>query len=252
MARCNCTGQTCGCRLVAGENITLTGAGTARDPWVISATAGGEGGSSGWAPGDRKETYRQDVTAGWLECNGQAVSRATYAALFSAVGTRFGAGDGVNTFNLPNETGRVSLGMGPGYPQDQTGGAASTTLTQANLPPHTHTMAHTHTINHSHGWTGFMSADHSHGFTLRWNDNFATGGSNPRRGVADFQELVSSSGGTPVGGNVGGSTSNHQHYVPDFAGNSGGSSTPNTGSVGAGSSFTNLPPYRAMRVLIKT
>ena len=250
MARCNCTGQTCGCRLVAGENVTLTGSGTARDPWVISAAAGGEGGSSGWSPGDRKETYRQNVVAGWLECNGQAVSRATYAALFSAIGTRFGQGDGVNTFNLPNETGRVSVGMGPGYPQDQTGGAASTTLSTANLPPHTHTMAHNHTINHGHGYTGTVTADHAHTFSLQHRSNFQGGGS--QKAVTDFQFLVPDSGGTAVAGATNGISANHQHLVNDFNGVSGGSSSPNTGSVGSGSSFTNLPPYRAMRVLIKT
>ena len=38
---------------------------------------------------------------GWLKANGAAVSRTTYAALFSAIGTTFGAGDGRTTFNLP-------------------------------------------------------------------------------------------------------------------------------------------------------
>ena len=38
----------------------------------------------------------------WLPCNGAAVSRTTYAILFSAIGTTFGAGDGVTTFNVPN------------------------------------------------------------------------------------------------------------------------------------------------------
>lgn len=39
---------------------------------------------------------------GWLQCNGQAVSRTTYATLFSTIGTTFGVGDGSTTFNLPN------------------------------------------------------------------------------------------------------------------------------------------------------
>ena len=39
---------------------------------------------------------------GWLLCNGQPVSRSTYAALFSVIGTKYGAGDGSSTFNLPN------------------------------------------------------------------------------------------------------------------------------------------------------
>ncbi len=43
--------------------------------------------------------------AGWLKCNGAAVSRATYAALFSAIGTTYGAGDGATTFNVPDDRG---------------------------------------------------------------------------------------------------------------------------------------------------
>ena len=39
---------------------------------------------------------------GWLLCNGQGVSRTTYANLFSVIGTKYGAGDGSTTFNLPN------------------------------------------------------------------------------------------------------------------------------------------------------
>jgi len=39
--------------------------------------------------------------AGWLKADGAAVSRTTYAALFAAIGTTYGAGNGVSTFNLP-------------------------------------------------------------------------------------------------------------------------------------------------------
>lgn len=42
------------------------------------------------------------VPAGWLACDGSAVSRTDYADLFAAIGTTFGPGDGISTFNLPN------------------------------------------------------------------------------------------------------------------------------------------------------
>ena len=42
------------------------------------------------------------LPSGWLLCNGSAVSRTTYAALFSVIGTTYGTGDGSTTFNLPN------------------------------------------------------------------------------------------------------------------------------------------------------
>lgn len=41
------------------------------------------------------------LRSGYLACNGAAVSRTTYAALFAVIGTTFGVGDGVTTFNLP-------------------------------------------------------------------------------------------------------------------------------------------------------
>lgn len=44
----------------------------------------------------------QTAPAGWLKADGAAVSRTTYAALFAAIGTTYGAGDGRNTFNLPD------------------------------------------------------------------------------------------------------------------------------------------------------
>lgn len=52
--------------------------------------------------------------AGWLLCQGQAVSRSTYAALFSEIGVTYGAGDGSTTFNLPDGQGRALIGSGAG------------------------------------------------------------------------------------------------------------------------------------------
>lgn len=52
------------------------------------------------------------VPVGWLECNGQAVSRAVYATLFAAVSTTHGAGDGSTTFNVPDFRGRAPFGNG--------------------------------------------------------------------------------------------------------------------------------------------
>ena len=58
--------------------------------------------------------------SGYLLCDGSAVSRSTYAALFSVIGTTYGAGDGSTTFNLPDMRGRHAVGAGTG-----TGGGAS-------------------------------------------------------------------------------------------------------------------------------
>lgn len=53
---------------------------------------------------------------GYLLCNGAAVSRTTYAKLFEAIGTTYGAGDGSTTFNLPDTTGRMIQGEWPYNP----------------------------------------------------------------------------------------------------------------------------------------
>jgi microcystin-dependent protein len=61
--------------------------------------------------------------SGWLFCYGQAISRATYAGLFGAIGTTYGTGDGSTTFNLPDLRGRVVAG------QDDMGGSSANRLT---------------------------------------------------------------------------------------------------------------------------
>jgi microcystin-dependent protein len=61
---------------------------------------------------------------GWLDCDGAAVSRTTYSALFTAISTTWGEGDGSTTFNLPNFNGRVLIGDGTGLTsEDVTAGA---------------------------------------------------------------------------------------------------------------------------------
>lgn len=55
------------------------------------------------------------IPAGYLLCDGSAISRTTYSALFAAIGTTYGAGDGNSTFNIPNET--AGTGITPGYTQ---------------------------------------------------------------------------------------------------------------------------------------
>ena len=80
-------------------------------------------------------------SAKYLLCNGQAISRTTYASLFARIGVVFGSGNGSTTFNLPNLTDRVPVGIGQQYTMAQQIGAKETTLTSANLPLHSHTIA---------------------------------------------------------------------------------------------------------------
>lgn len=78
------------------------------------------------------------LKAGWLKCNGAAVSRTTYAALFAYIGTAYGAGDGVTTFNLPDYRGefRRSWDDGRGLDTGRVIGSVQTDLTKA----HSHEM----------------------------------------------------------------------------------------------------------------
>lgn len=79
-------------------------------------------------------------SAKYLLCNGQAVSRTTYASLFARIGVVFGAGDSSTTFNLPNLTDRVPVGIGQQYTMAQQIGNKEVALTSAMLPLHSHTI----------------------------------------------------------------------------------------------------------------
>lgn len=87
--------------------------------------------------------------SGWLLCYGQAVSRTTYAALYSAIGVAYGSGDGSTTFNLPDLRGRVPAGVDNMGGSDAArldwantlgtaGGAQTHTLQTSEIPAHDH------------------------------------------------------------------------------------------------------------------
>lgn len=78
----------------------------------------------------------------WAICDGSIIAVQQNAELFSLLGAKFG-GNGTTTFALPDLRGRMPIGMGhnpklPAYTLGQQGGLTSTTLTQNNLPSHTH------------------------------------------------------------------------------------------------------------------
>jgi microcystin-dependent protein len=93
------------------------------------------------------------VPSGFLECNGSAVSRTTYATLFGIVGTTYGVGDGSTTFNVPDLADNVPVGKSNNKALASTGGAntvaatgnvggstANATLSTAQLASHSHTQ----------------------------------------------------------------------------------------------------------------
>lgn len=101
------------------------------DPVLQPASGGGSTGTMPvgavipWAGPQNNPSY--PLPTGWLLCYGQAVSRTTYAALFAAIGTLWGAGDGSTTFNLPDLRGRALFGA------DNMGGTAAGRLTSASM-----------------------------------------------------------------------------------------------------------------------
>lgn len=109
--------------------------------------------------------------AGWLLCDGSAVSRTTYASLFSAIGTTYGAGDGSTTFNVPDLRGRVPVGAG-------TGSGLSTRTRGGSGGEEGHTLGSAENGQHSHGGSTLAeSAVHTHGVTLPTTGAYGFGAS---------------------------------------------------------------------------
>nr|BDD44513.1 microcystin dependent protein [Moraxellaceae bacterium] len=152
----------------------------------------------------------------WLECNGQNVSRTDYAALFAAIGTTWGAGDGSTTFTLPDLRRKTTVGAGGagtgtlGNAVGDTGGAETHTLAESEIPAHTHSGtaasagAHTHSItgssdgganmrpvsgrNNSGSLSTSSAGSHSHSLTI--NNAGGGGGHNNLQPSAVVKKLI--------------------------------------------------------------
>jgi microcystin-dependent protein len=111
--------------------------------------SGGGNGAPGALVGELKMWSVPNPPAGWLVCDGAAISRANYSELFSVIATLYGAGDGSTTFNVPDLTGRVPMGASAARPHASTGGAETVSLTAAEQnAPHWHTIPDP---THAHG-----------------------------------------------------------------------------------------------------
>lgn len=127
------------------------------------------------------------VPTGWLLCNGQAVSRTTFAALFAILGTAYGAGNGTTTFNVPDLRQRFPLGVaasGTGNTRGATGGAIDHTHSLDTATAHAQINLASNVINHNRI------------ATASWTENVS--GTTTTSSTADANIL-----GTKLGGSTG-------------------------------------------------
>ena len=114
--------------------------------------------------------------SGWIKANGAAVSRTTYAALFAAIGTTFGVGDGSTTFNVPDLRGEFARGWDDGRGVD-TGRVFGSAQADAFL-------AHSHTFT-GYGSTGSVLPN------ITMNGNLSSVG-----GTSGLGAPIANTGGT--------------------------------------------------------
>jgi microcystin-dependent protein len=203
------------------------------------------------------------VPNGWVVCDGRALNRLTYAALFAALGTTWGAGDGATTFNIPDLRSRVVVATGSGtdgngearnYALGQRLGSWSVVLNQAQLPAinvsgvgdHAHGASAGAVGDHTH--TGYTSYLGDHGHYLPW--------------VAAAAIAQGGGPGTSVSAGTGPATFGagaHQHDIQTYgAGNhshsiSIGAAGAHTHSLGGGNAaHDNSPPVIGMNKIIFT
>lgn len=177
-----------------------------------------------------------NIPSGWLAC-GQAVLRNQYAALFSAIGVTWGAGDGSTTFDLPPQ-GIFSKGVTTDA-VGATGGHTTVTLAVGNLPAHNHAITdpgHVHAITdpgHIHAIT-----DPGHVHTSLVASSTNTAGAAAGTGTAG--NTGSATTGVTINSHATGITINSQVT---------GITTQNTGT---GTPLNTLPPYGTFLKIIKT
>lgn len=224
--------------------------------WVMIASTGMTK-DTGSDVGDIKVVATAEPPQGWLKCNGALVSRAQYAALFAAISTRFGAGDGSTTFALPDLRGEFVRGWDDGRGIDpgrvlgagQAGQNATHihTATAANAGAHTHTLsataasggAHTHTLSataaadgaHTHAVSGAAASAGEHTHTAPRAQNNDVGGGSPNFTTANLQSGVTA----PT--NPGGA---HTHTVSGTAASGGAHTHTVSGTAASAGDHTHV------------
>ena len=183
------------------------------------------------------------IPKGWLACDGSAVSRRKYLELFFVIGTLYGVGDDVRTFNLPDFSGRFAMGLNPKFSiKDgiRKGGRSAVALTTSELPPHTHdkgNLSATSVDGHTHNYT---DPGHDHGGrtgTESWSSGYHSMNRDSGYGKdyghhshtikRDFTRITINKGGA------------HGHHIEGH-----------TGRAGEGNAFSIIPPFQTINYII--
>jgi microcystin-dependent protein len=213
-------------------------------------------------PGDLKMSAAVNPSPGWLLCDGSAVSRSTFAALWAAIGSSFGVGDGSTTFNLPDYRGRTIVGAGAGggltnRAMGAKGGEENHLLVPVESGVNSNGSTGTVSSDHSHSFsvtTGTDSPDHAHGDSGHVHSVF--GRTDINQGTSGNWAAVTSWGGATTTGAasaaIGGATARHAHSVNGSTG--GISANHNHALTGrnADAAHNNMQPYTVANVFIKT
>lgn len=147
--------------------------------------------------------------AGWLKCNGAAVSRTIYSKLFERISTLYGTGDGSTTFNLPDIRGLFPRAWDDGRGIDA--GRTFGTVQDMMLQSHAHTATAATVGDHVHGASTDTQGSHTHS---AWTDAQGEHTHTIWRGKASSNTSVSGSGGDNMSfDGASGAAGNHAHNV---------------------------------------
>jgi len=180
--------------------------------------------------------YTNTAPANWLICDGTAISRTQYGALFAILGTTYGTGNGSTTFNLPDLRQRFPIGKAAS-------GTANTLAGTGGAIDHTHSVpAHHHAMGTGADLNITSSGSHTH--TATTNAFYEAGGlTNP-----GFNNPPNWS--RYVGGTVTVDAASHTHSSASFAGKI-GLVTGGVDGNAAMTSGTQNPPYLVVNYIIK-
>jgi microcystin-dependent protein len=208
--------------------------------------ATGAQGPLGGLPTGSIMAYAGTVTpSGWLLCQGQTLSTATYPALFNAIGYTYG-GSGAS-FILPDLRTKIVRAVGPAFALGATGGADTVGLTVNNLP------AHNHAINDPGHFHPTVDPGHAH-FITEPNSGQGHQHSSPSVASTSGQGKIYTADNTNYGPGIAtsfsttGITINNSYTGVSNQVNTTGISTANTGT---GSLVTVSNPYIVMNMIIK-